>query len=103
MGMRTLSALVAAILLASPTLALDEAEQGRVVAETWCASCHAVGTAQDTAIAGVPSFRSIGARDDLDADGLTVYLADPHPPMPDLSLSRDQIDALVVYMSSLTD
>jgi mono/diheme cytochrome c family protein len=31
-----------------------------------------------------------------------AWLADPHPPMPNFNLSRQQIDDIVAYLDSLT-
>jgi cytochrome c len=49
--------------------------------------------------AGPPSFRTIaGART---ADQLRTFLSHPHGAMPDLSLTRAEIDDLVGYIESL--
>ena len=80
--------------------AADPAE-GRALAERWCAACHLVSPEQATAMDGVPSFREIAEREDLDPRALAYYLVLPHPPMPDMALSRREIDALVAYIETL--
>ena len=37
----------------------------------------------------------------LTPERLTQWLADPHPPMPNLSLANEEIAALVAYIGSL--
>jgi mono/diheme cytochrome c family protein len=36
------------------------------------------------------------------ADEIRGWLADPHPPMPNLELSRREIEDIVAYLQSLT-
>lgn len=87
-----------AVLLAAPALA-DPVEDGRLLAERWCAACHAVGPAQADGADAAPAFAGLAAnRDDA---ALATWMAAPHPPMPDVGLSRDQIHALLAYMRTL--
>lgn len=76
-------------------------ENGRVIAERWCAACHLVGPDQTSAAADIATFMEIAraAPDDLSA--LEGFLADPHPVMPDMSLSRTEIRDLIAYIASL--
>ena len=78
-------------------------EEGRIVAERWCAACHQVTPDQNTASADAPSFMTIA--DGLDGEesleALAGFLADPHPVMPDMSLTRQEIRNLVAYIGSL--
>jgi len=37
----------------------------------------------------------------LTADQLRTFLSHPHPPMPDLSLTRAEIDDLIEYIATL--
>jgi cytochrome c2 len=77
-----------------------DAEHGGIIAERWCASCHLVAEDQKQANADVPSFASI-ARKKLSDEKLVAFLTDPHPKMPDMSLSRDEIADIVAYIGSL--
>lgn len=97
--------LLAVVLTASaPALAQTlDAENGRVIAERWCASCHAVSPDQASAQDGVPSFREVAERGDLGGERLRTFLADPHPRMPDMSLTRDEIEDLAAYIDGLAD
>ena len=86
-------------LLAAPAYAGDAAA-GRALAQTWCANCHIVGNAkqgQDTA----PPLATIAARRGQNPDWLRAWLTAPHPPMPNLNLSRAEIEDIVAYLGSL--
>jgi mono/diheme cytochrome c family protein len=89
----------AAALLAAPAIAGD-AKKGAVIAKRWCASCHVVSRDQATAVADAPSFYDVAQRR-TDRKQLSNFLVDPHPPMPDMHLSRREIDDIVTYIRSL--
>ena len=73
---------------------------GARLAQQWCANCHVVDRKGGATIAqGPPSFTAI-ARSGITAAQLRVFLSHPHGAMPDLSLSRDEIDDLVAYIST---
>jgi hypothetical protein len=48
-----------------------------------------------------PTFQSIAERSPEAIDALRAFLMDPHPPMPDLSLTRQEIRDLLSYIDSL--
>ena len=104
--MRNPRRLIIAVLSASGMLlpgwaqAAGDAASGLTLAQTWCTSCHIVapgGTGRDNA----PSFMAIAAKPNLSEPALRAWLSDPHPPMPNLNLSRQQIDDVVAYLASL--
>jgi cytochrome c2 len=74
---------------------------GQIIAERWCASCHLVGSDQVRAIDGVPTFAEVARRADVTADGLRGFLSSPHPLMPDMALTREEIRDLVAYIKTL--
>jgi mono/diheme cytochrome c family protein len=84
----------------NPAKAAD-AEPGKRIAERWCASCHLVSPGQTRASAAVPSFEEIARRADVTEAGLSAFLANPHPRMPDMSLTRTEINNLIKYLQSL--
>ena len=71
-----------------------------MIAKRWCASCHVVSKDQTSAVADAPSFFDIAQRR-TDRKALSNFLVDPHPPMPDMHLSRSEIDDIVTYIRSL--
>jgi mono/diheme cytochrome c family protein len=86
------------IVCAQPAVAAD-ADHGLVIAKRWCAECHVVVESQPRAKADVPPFASIATR--RTAKELTNFLADPHPKMPDMALTRQEIADIIAYMKTL--
>jgi mono/diheme cytochrome c family protein len=98
---RWLQGAVAAMALdAAAAAAEGDPARGLALARSWCASCHQVeagGPATDTA----PSFRAVANDPAKTEGGLRAWLADPHSPMPNLNLSRQEIDDIIAYLASL--
>jgi len=102
--MRPFPSLVASILLAAlvPSLAAAaDAQHGKDLAQRWCAECHLVASDQARASADVATFASVARRQDLGAAQLAFFLLDPHPKMPNLSLTRVEAADLAAYIASL--
>lgn len=100
--------LVFGLLVTAPLSALaqdgqDNAEAGEDLARRWCATCHLVAPDQLLASADAPSFAAIAAESEGKFDWLAVYLADPHPSMPRISLTRQQLRDLSAYLASLRE
>jgi mono/diheme cytochrome c family protein len=75
---------------------------GRSLAERWCSNCHVVGPAQQRGTSiGVPPFSAIAQMSSTTPMSLPAFLMTPHPPMPDLHLTRDEIDDVAAYILSL--
>jgi mono/diheme cytochrome c family protein len=79
-----------------------DAAKGEIIAKRWCASCHLVSPEQKQAVADVPSFAAV-ARMKLPDGSLKAFLSDPHPRMPNMSLTRAEIEDIVAYIRSLGD
>lgn len=79
-----------------------DAAAGRQLAKTWCVSCHVVDPDQKQGTSnGAPPFTAIAAMKTTTFLGLEVFLQTPHGRMPDLHLSRDEIDDVAAYIISL--
>lgn len=91
-----------ALLLAGlmPLAAHADAAAGERLARQWCVNCHVVdsGTARTTVPQGPPSFPAIAQH--LDPGALRAFLSHPHKPMPDLALTRAEIEDLVAYIET---
>ena len=75
---------------------------GGKLAETWCSSCHVVGPTQDRGTStGAPPFAAVADMSSTTAMSLRAFLATPHWRMPDLHLTRDEIDDIASYILSL--
>lgn len=72
---------------------------GRQIAQTWCTSCHALSAASTNDIA--PSFPAIAQNSAKTEDQLRTWLMRPHAPMPDYSLSRDDINDIIAFLQTL--
>lgn len=93
-------ALAAPLVFGRPALAQD-VDRGAFLAKIWCASCHVVSDEQEQASADVPTFRSISQNFDFQTETLRAFLTNPHPAMPNLDLSREEIADLLAYIDSL--
>lgn len=81
---------------------VGDASAGKRLAREWCAACHYVGPGAAASDAA-PAFAEIANDPAATPEGWRNWLVDPHPPMPNLSLSRQEIDAIVAYLLSLKD
>jgi mono/diheme cytochrome c family protein len=98
----TIGGLLAGIiaLAASTTYAADPSN-GERLARQWCASCHLVAPDQTGPTSEAPPFPTLGARTDLDAGKIALFLLDPHPRMPNMELTRGEAADLAAYIKSL--
>jgi hypothetical protein len=79
-------------------------DKGRELARTLCTTCHLIGEPTEHPVpADVPSFRSIANRPGQTLDHLGNWLTEPHPPMPNLNLTRLEIRDLAGYIFSLRE
>jgi mono/diheme cytochrome c family protein len=77
-------------------------EAGQRIAETWCGSCHIVGPGQQRGTStGAPTFTEIARMKSTTPLGLQVFLQTPHERMPDLQLTRAEMNDLIAYIMSL--
>ena len=81
---------------------IGDAATGRYLAETWCSACHVVSqTTQHGASNGAATFAAIARMKSTTPLSLRAFLQTPHSQMPDLHLSRNEIDDLTAYILSL--
>ena len=81
---------------------VGDADAGERLAREWCTACHYVGPGAAASDAA-PAFAEIANNPAATTEGWRNWLMDPHPPMPNLALSRQEIDAIVAYLQSLKD
>ena len=96
-----LAALAFLPVLLAPIAARADAAAGERLARQWCVNCHVIdGTGPATTLPqGPPSFRIIAGH--LDPGQMRSFLTNPHGAMPNLALTRAEIDDLVAYIDSL--
>lgn len=94
---RTLIALAGLLVLWGPVPTVAADTEGRRLAAQWCASCHQISPQAPTSDQA-PPFPAM-ARDPAYTEArLRNWLSDPHPPMPNIPLSRREIDLLVRFI-----
>ena len=97
------TALIAVVAIAIdcvPSTAADIG-QGEQLARRWCSTCHLVAGNQQQASADVPAFSAIARMPNFSPEKVAFFLLDPHPKMPNLSLSRRQAEDIAAYIASL--
>jgi mono/diheme cytochrome c family protein len=99
-----LAVTAAMLFAASPAFAQQQpsARTGESLARQWCVSCHLVAADQrapapDTA----PPFASIAARPTATPGALRTIIQMPYPRMPQITLSRDEVEHIIAYIVSL--
>jgi mono/diheme cytochrome c family protein len=100
--MRTLGLLALSVLIgyAPASYAAGNADAGRQLVVRSCSSCHATNVAA-TATDGAPPL-SVIAKDNKERPAwIRGWLMEPHPPMPSISLSRQQIDDVIAYLGTI--
>lgn len=80
----------------------DEAN-GQALAKRLCSNCHVIGdeAAAQTISADVPSFRSIANLPEQSIERIAGRIVVPHPPMPQIDVTRNEIRDLAAYIMSL--
>lgn len=97
-------AFIAAVAMAAAfplAAAAADANHGRVIARQWCASCHVVEAGQPAAADTAPAFSTIANDPGRAPSAQRAWLSSPHPPMPNLALTRGEIDDIVAYLETL--
>jgi len=97
---RATVALLAAMAAFGSAHAAD-VERGETLARRWCATCHVVAANQQRPITEAPAFAVVAKGPDFDANRLAFFLLDPHPKMPNMSLTRSEAADLAAYIATL--
>jgi mono/diheme cytochrome c family protein len=88
--------------LANTAFAANVSEGGRL-AKQWCAACHVVSKDQTRGTTEAPPFSSIAEKPNFNAARLALFLLNPHPVMPNMSLTRDEAADLAAYIETQKD
>jgi mono/diheme cytochrome c family protein len=75
--------------------------RGGKLARQWCAACHVVAANQSGVVAEAPPFATVAQKPDFDTAKLALFLLDPHPKMPNMSLSRAEAADIAAYIATL--
>jgi mono/diheme cytochrome c family protein len=97
-------AMIGMLLLATPatsaTTRAGNANAGRDLVARSCTTCHALSETA-TASDGAPPLSYIARDNKVRPAWIRGWLMDPHPPMPGIMLSRQQINDIIAYLDSL--
>jgi mono/diheme cytochrome c family protein len=95
-----LLALLSGLALGVPRpAAAGDARSGRQLALQWCSGCHTVETVRASDRA--PALAAIAKRPSSTPERLRAWLSTAHDVMPDLSLSRQEIESIIAYLQQL--
>jgi mono/diheme cytochrome c family protein len=80
-----------------------DAKTGKQIAEKLCVGCHIVGAqAAGAAVpADVPSFARIANIPGQTSQSIAGAIVIPHPPMPQIQLTREEIGDVAAYILTL--
>lgn len=95
-----LAALLLVVSASAGMAATADPVAGRHIADRWCSSCHVVAGRGGTD--ATPTLESIAKDPRRGPDWVRGWLNDPHPPMPNLTLTRAEIDDVVAYLEGLS-
>ncbi len=97
---KTIAALLSLTFIAALTASARAADpfEGGTLAKRWCASCHVVSADQKRGNTQAPPFSEIARKPGLTAASIALFLLRPHPPMPDMSLTRNEAGDLAAYI-----
>jgi len=90
------------LLLSGQTAFAGDRAQGETLVKQWCANCHV----DDEAMRGTdaaPPLSTLAKENEHSPEWVRAWLIDPHPPMPNLNLSRQEIDDIQAYLRGLSE
>jgi mono/diheme cytochrome c family protein len=81
--------------------ALAGASAGKELAGHWCAECHALEAGKPSPNPAAPSFPELAANLAVTQYSLRLLLRSPHPTMPHIVLSDEQLEDIGDFILSL--
>jgi mono/diheme cytochrome c family protein len=76
--------------------------KGYELAEKFCKACHIIDDKPSSVTpVGPPSFADIANKPGQTAERIKGTLIQPHPPMPDMHLTNEEILNIVAYLETL--
>ena len=80
-------------------------ENGRLLAESRCAHCHAVGRRGPSPVAAAPAFRRLGRKWPVEnlAEALAEGIVVGHPAMPAFAFSPAEIDDFLGWLGAIQE
>jgi mono/diheme cytochrome c family protein len=103
--LKSAAALATALLLTAPALATGNPQRGKIIAETNCAGCHAIGPTGESPNPKSPPFRTLSQKFKIEnleealAEGIVVGHETVN--MPEFQFDPPQIDDFLAYLKSI--
>ncbi|MCC8978333.1 c-type cytochrome [Bradyrhizobium acaciae] len=96
-------AFVAGVFCATLTPAAADQEQGRRLAQLYCARCHAIDRVSASPLKIAPPFRTLHERYPVEMlqEALAEGIVTGHPTMPQFSFDSDQVGDFILFLKSL--
>ncbi len=81
----------------------SSAEQGKRLALTYCARCHAIDKVSQSRLKIAPPFRTLHERYPVEMleEALAEGIVTGHPDMPEFRFDGDQIGDLIAFLKTL--
>jgi mono/diheme cytochrome c family protein len=101
---RLMLVFVASFLICGPALGQNpQAQRGRVLLQTHCAQCHAIGRVEPSPLGIAPPFRELHKRYPVEelAESLAEGIVTGHPTMPEFRFDPAQIGDVIAYLKTL--
>ena len=98
------SVLVTAVLVCDVTQgAASSAQQGKRLALTYCARCHAIDKVSPSPLKIAPPFRTLHERYPVETlqEALAEGIITGHPTMPEFSFDADQVGDFIAFLKTL--
>jgi len=78
--------------------------EGERLARALCVNCHQVAPdGSGTALSDVPGFAEVANRPDMTREAIESYVLSPHPAMPQIQFTRDELADISAYIMSLRE
>jgi len=78
--------------------------EGERLARALCVNCHQVAPdGSGTALSDVPGFAAVANRPDMTREAIESYVLSPHPAMPQIQFTRDELADISAYIMSLRE
>ncbi len=88
----------------SQDIAAGSSAKGALLTDRLCSNCHISDDQSRLAVpVGIPTLRGIANKPGQTGMHIVGVLMAPHAPMPNISLTRDEIGDVIAYLQSLRD
>jgi cytochrome c len=96
-------AFVAAQMFGSAPATAANVQQGKRLAMTYCAKCHAIDKVSPSPLTIAPPFRTLHERYPVEMlqEALAEGIVTGHPSMPQFSFDADQVGDFIAFLKTL--